>query len=180
MKKLFFILALQLFILNSFAQNYIAVTTSGVNMREGPSTEYGIIEHLTTGTTLYVDLDEEIDGWYLVVDIENDIEGYVSSRYVKLAKRLSKSGTTSIQKSAPSYNYDPIIHIKNSSSSSMTLRINCTTYKLSPYSSTDVTMMPGRFTFRASAPGVVPKSGEYTIENNYDYEWEFYIVTRRR
>lgn len=75
---------------------------------------------------------------------------------------------------------DPAIHIKNSSSTSMSLRINSTTYKLSPYETTTVTMVPGRFTFRVSAPGVVPRSGEYTIDSNYDYEWEFYIVTRRR
>lgn len=180
MKKLILLFTLQLVTLMSFAQSYLALTTAGVNMREGPSTEYDIVKHLSKGTALYVDLDESIDGWYLVVDIENDIEGYVSSRYVKLMKSVSKSNSTSIQKSARTYEYDPTIHIKNSSSTSMSLRINSTTYKLSPHETTTVTMEPGRFTFRASAPSVVPRSGEYTVENNYEYEWEFYIVTRRR
>lgn len=180
MKKFILLLTLQLITLMSFAQSYIALTTTGVNMREGPSTEYDVVKHLAKGTALYVDLDESVDGWYLVVDIENDIEGYVSSRYVRLQKSVSKSNSTSIQKSARTYEYNPTIHIKNSSSTSMSLRINSTTYKLSPYETTKVTMIPGKFTFRASAPGVVPRSGEYTVDSNYDYEWEFYIVTRRR
>lgn len=180
MKKFILLFALQFIALMSFAQSYIAFTTTGVNMREGPSTEYDVVKHLSKGVALYVDLDESIDGWYLVVDIENDIEGYVSSRYVRLQKAVSKSNSTSIQKSGRTSEYNPTIHIKNSSSTSMSLRINSTTYKLSPYETTTITMVPGRFTFRASAPGVVPRSGEYTIDSNYDYEWEFYIVTRRR
>lgn len=84
MKKLILLFALQLIALMSFAQSYIALTTTGVNMREGPSTEYDVIKHLNKGAVLYVDLDEAIDDWYLVVDIENDIEGYVSSRYIRI------------------------------------------------------------------------------------------------
>lgn len=180
MKKIILLIAFQLITLMSFAQGYLALTTSGVNMREGPSTEYDIIKHLSKGTVLYVDLDESIDGWYLVVDIKNDIEGYASSQYVRLQKRLEKSNTTSIQKAARTYDYNPTINIKNSSSTSMTLRINDTTYKLAPHETIYVTMEPGKFTFRASAPGVVPRSGEYIAESNYNYDWEFYIVTRRR
>lgn len=180
MKRFVLFVVLQLVVIMSFAQSYIAHTVSGVNLREGPSTEYDIIEHLKKGAALYVDLDESIDGWYLVVNIENDVEGYVSSKYVELDKRVEKSNSTSIQKSARSYDYNPAIHVKNSSSTSMSLRINSTTYRLSPYETIIVNMEPGRFTFRASAPGVVPRSGEYTVESNYDYEWEFYIVTRRR
>lgn len=180
MKKLVLLFTLQLIALMSFAQSYIAFTTTGVNMREGPSTEYDVTEQLDRGTALYVDLDESIDGWYLVVDIKNDIEGYVSSKYVRLQQSVGKSNNTSIHKSARTQQYNPTIHIKNSSNTSMSLRINSTTYKLSPYETTMLTMVPGKFTFRASAPGVVPRSGEYTIDSNYDYEWEFYIVTRRR
>lgn len=180
MKRFILFFVLQLITIMSFAQSYIAHTVSGVNLREGPSTEYDVIGQLKKGTALYVDLDEAIDGWYLVVDIKNDIEGYVSSKYVELVRRLEKSNSTSIQKAARSYDYNPAIHVKNLSSTSMSLRINSTTYKLSARETIIVNMEPGRFTFRASAPGVVPCSGEYTVESNYDYEWEFYILTRRR
>lgn len=180
MKKIILLFALQLIALTSFAQCYLAVSTADVNMREGPSTEYDIIKRLQKGTDLYVDTDESIDGWYLVVDIRNDIEGYVSSKYVRLKKSVNKSNSTSIQRGDMTYDYNPTLHIKNSTSTSMSLRINSTTYKLSPYETTTVTMDPGRFTYRASAPGVVPISGEHSLESNYNYEWEFYIVTRRR
>ncbi len=115
MKKITLLFTLLLITVTSLAQSYITVTTSAVNMREGPTTEYDVIERLNKGTVLYVDLDESIDGWYLVVDIQNDIEGYVSSRYVRLQKSVSKSNSTSIQKSARTYEYNPTIHIKNSS-----------------------------------------------------------------
>lgn len=50
-----------------------------INVREGPATEYDIIEKLRNGDRILV--KEESDGWYLVVT-ESGKEGYVSGYYV--------------------------------------------------------------------------------------------------
>ena len=43
-----------------------------------------------------------------------------------------------------------------------------------------ITLTPGDYDFRASAPGVMPNIGTKTFASNQAYQWEFYIITRRR
>lgn len=166
---------LQFIVLVTCAQCYVARTASVVNMREGPSTEYGVVKCLNKNTVIYVDLDDAIDDWYLVVDIQSNKEGYVSSKYVKLQKTISKSSTASIQRLTRTHEYNPSLHIKNQTGKTLLLRINSTSYNLSIGENLKVTVEPGKFRFRASAVGVVPLSGEYTTESNYEYDWRFYI-----
>ncbi len=51
-----------------------------VNLREGPATEYDVIEQLENGAKVTV--KEESDGWYLVVTASGN-EGYVSGYYLQ-------------------------------------------------------------------------------------------------
>lgn len=180
MKKILLMIFMQVLALAAFSQTYIGYTTRNVNLRSGASTDDEVIELLKKNSPVYIDLDEEQDGWYLAVDIVNDIEGYVSKQYVKLYKSVSKTNSASIQKTRTTYSYDPSIHITNSTERNMTLRINSTTYKFQPKEERDVTMLPGRFNYRASSAGVVPASGSYVLESNHGYDWVFFIETRMR
>jgi hypothetical protein len=56
------------------------VTTGGVNLREGPGTEYDIIDHLNKGKFLDI---IECDGGWCEVEVDGD-EGYVSASYLAL------------------------------------------------------------------------------------------------
>lgn len=57
------------------------VTAASVNVREGPSTDFGVVGRLTRGEAALV-VQDAGDGWALI-RIEGDgIEGYVSSRYL--------------------------------------------------------------------------------------------------
>ena len=166
--------------LNGFAQTWLGVTTSNVNFREGPSVDYDVIKKLPRNTLLYIDSDDEVNGFYLAVDIEDDEEGYVSKDYVKYYKDVEKAKGAAIQSVGASTSYDPEIEVKNNTNVKMTLRINSTTFKFSPYETRKITIPPGRFTYRASSPGVIPASGFYDADSNHYYEWEFWISTTRR
>lgn len=180
MKKFILLFALQIIALTSFAQGYLAISTADVNLREGPSTEYNVIRCLKEGTALYVDSVYTVDGWYLVVDIKHDIEGYVSSKYVRLGKLVDKAKNVSIEKGDITSDYNPVLNIKNDTNISLSLKLNDKLYKFFPQETKTLTLNPGYFTFRASSPGVIPYSGEYTLESNYKYNWRFFIVTSRR
>ncbi|NUB44555.1 SH3 domain-containing protein [Fertoebacter nigrum] len=57
------------------------VNAAAVNVREGPSTDFGVVGRLTRGEAALV-VQDAGDGWALI-RIEGDgIEGYVSSRYL--------------------------------------------------------------------------------------------------
>lgn len=65
------------------------VTASKLNVRNGPSTEYGIVGRLNEGE--YIHIYAKIDDWY-VVQTEKDIIGCVSTEYVQQANMAVESG----------------------------------------------------------------------------------------
>lgn len=180
MKKIGILLILAFVTLNVMAQTWVGVTTRDVNFREGPSVDYDIIRRLPKNTALFINSEDEVNGFYLAVDIENDVEGYVSKNFVKHYKTIEKAKGASIQSVGSSTSYNPDIEIQNNTDVSMTLRINTQTYKFSPHEKRTITISPGRFTYRASSPGVIPVSGSYNAESNNSYQWVFFITTGRR
>ena len=56
-------------------------------MRECSSTECDIIKVLKQGSALFVDKNEEEDGFYKVLDIDSNEEGYVSKKYITFQKK---------------------------------------------------------------------------------------------
>lgn len=57
-----------------------AIRNDKINLREGPSTEYDVLEVLENGAKVTV--KEESDGWYLVVS-QSGKTGYVSGYYIQ-------------------------------------------------------------------------------------------------
>lgn len=180
MKRIIVLFVVAFVSINGFAQTWLGLTTSNVNFREGPSVEYDVIKKLPKNTLLYIDSDDEVNGFYLAVDIENDEEGYVSTDYVKYHKDVEKTKGAAIQSVGTSTSYNPEIEVRNKTDVYMSLRINSTTYKFSPHETRMITIPPGRFSYRASSPGVIPAAGYYDVDSNHYYEWEFWIRTTRR
>lgn len=56
------------------------VTASKLNIRKGPSTDYGVVDTVNSGDKLKIYAN--LDGWYLI-QTQNDIVGCVSSEYIK-------------------------------------------------------------------------------------------------
>lgn len=78
-----------LVIAQSEAQLMITVTTDTLNVRKGPSTDTTVMTTVSEDADLYV--LEVLDGW-IKIQLDNS-EGYVSSDYVNINKKL-KTGNT--------------------------------------------------------------------------------------
>jgi len=180
MKK---ILLLIFFILISnaiYSQSYLGTITKQVNFREGSSSDDNIISSLKPKTQIFIVSLETENDYYNVIDIATDIEGYVHKSYVKVGKLVNKSNGSFISASGNSASYDAEATIFNNTTITMTLKLNAEVYRFSPKETKNITLTPGDYDFRASAPGVVPNVGVKNFENNRTYTWQFYIVTSRR
>lgn len=179
MKK--YLLILLLFISNCiFSQSYLGTITKQVNFREGPGSDYEIISSLKPNTKIFISSLEAENDYYNIIDIENDVEGYVHKSFVKIGNSIIKSDGGFIASTGSTSNYDSETTIYNNTSSTMTLKLNSNVYKFLPKETKKITLTPGDYDFRASAPGVLPNIGTKTFTSNQAYQWEFYISTRRR
>lgn len=180
MKKL---LLLLLFIIISgsiYSQSYLGTITKQVNFREGSSTDDTIIGSLKPNTQIFIISIESENDFYNIIDIETDSEGYVHKSFVKLGKLVNRSNGSFISASGNSESNDSEAKIFNNTSITMTLKLNEVVYRFSPKETKNITLTPGDYDFRASAPGVIPKVGRKDFENNHIYTWQFYITTSRR
>lgn len=163
-------------------QKYIAYTTQRVNMRECSSTECDVIKVLKQGSTLFVDKNDEDNGFYKVLDIDSNEEGYVSKKFVSFKKKVEQnSGDMFRPTKKNGYSYSPpIVNVKNNTELTLTLMLNGIKYTLKPWGSQSITLQAITYDFRASAPGVIPLAGKKKFEMDYDYDWTFRIITSYR
>jgi len=162
MKKLFFLTLLLLTASVGFSQSYLGWVTKQVNFRQGPGTDYGVISSLKQGTQIFI------------VSLETD------KSFVKLGDIVEKNERGMFTPSGKTSTYNPEIEIFNNTSMTLTLKLNSETYSFSPKQKRTITLSPGTYNYRASAPGVIPNIGTEYMESNMGYTWQFYIVTERR
>jgi hypothetical protein len=180
MKKQLFLLIVILFSNSIFCQSYLGMITKQVNFREGSSTDESIIGSLKPNTQIFIISLETENDFYNIIDIATDNEGYVHKSFVKVGKLVNKSNGSFISASGNSSSYDSEAKIFNNTSITMTLKLNEIAYRFSPKETKNITLTPGDYDFRASAPGVMPKVGRKDFENNRIYTWQFYIVTSKQ
>lgn len=180
MKK--YILSLILFlslITLSNAQSYLGYVTKQVNFRTESNTSCDIISSLPRGTALFVISKDKINGFYQVLNIETNKEGFVHSSFVQLDKMLPKNEDGIFTPVGKTSSTKPIIKIHNNTSLTLTLKLNNDLYTFSPQERKTLTLSSGSYTYRASAPGVLPDYGTENMQSNYEYEWSFYVSTSR-
>jgi uncharacterized protein YgiM (DUF1202 family) len=180
MKNYFILSFFFLLSVSGFSQSYLGNITKQVNFREGPGSDYEIIKSLKPGAQIFISSLDTDDDFYNIVDIESDIEGYVHKSYVKIGKLISKSDGSFIQESGNSSSDDAEVRIINDSDRTMTIKLNSTTYKFNPKEKQNLILPPGDYSYRASAPNVIPSVGVKNFKFNGAYKWTFYIVTRIR
>ena len=163
-----------------FGQSYLGTINKKVNFREGPSSNENIISSLKPNTQIFIISLETENDYYNIIDIATDKDGFVHKSYVKIGKLVNKSNGSFISASGNSASYDSEATIFNNTTITMTLKLNAEVYRFSPKETKNITLTPGDYDFRASAPGVVPNVGVKNFENNRTYTWQFYIVTSRR
>lgn len=178
-KLLLFICLLSLSNLVS-SQAYLAWVTTKVNFREGPGKDYQIIKSLEAGAQVFIaSLDAENE-FYNIIDIETNKEGYVHKSFIQLGDRVDVSNEKMFVPDGKSSDYKPDVEIYNNTNLQMTLKMNNQNFVFQPQERRKISLSPERYSYRASAPGVIPYLGNESLESNMIYSWEFYIVTERR
>ena len=161
----------------SNAQSYLGYVSKTVNFRTQPNTNCTIINSLPRGTALFVISKEKSNGFYQVINIETNKEGYIHSSFVQLDKPLPKNEQGIFTPVGKTNTSSPIIKIHNNTSKTLTLKLNDKLYTFSPNQRRTLTLSSGSYSYRASAPGVIPDYGTEVMQSNYEYEWSFYIST---
>jgi uncharacterized protein YgiM (DUF1202 family) len=180
MKRLFLILIFLLTSTIGFSQSYLGWVTKQVNFRLGPGTDYDVISSLKPGTQIFIiTLDTESE-FYNIIDIATDREGYIHKSFIKLGEIVQKNERGIFTPSGKTSEYNPEIEIFNNTTRTLTLKLNTETYTFSPMQKKTITLSPGSYNYRASAPGVIPNIGTESMVSNMAYTWQFYIVTERR
>lgn len=161
-------------------QSYLGIVTKQVNFRQGPGLDYSIIASLQPETQIFVISIDTENGFYNVIDIATDIEGYIHKSFVILEEEVKKNERGMFTPSGKTSTYKPEIEIFNNTSLSLTLKLNSETYNFFPKQKRIITLIPGTYDYRASAPGVIPNIGTENMDSNMGYTWQFYIITQRR
>jgi uncharacterized protein YgiM (DUF1202 family) len=179
MKKLLLLLIILLSI-TAKGQSYLGTITKKVNFRSEPNSDSDIISSLKPTTKIFIVSLEYENDYYNVIDIETDTEGFVHKSYVKVGNVINKSEGSVFVPTGESSNYDTEVKIFNNTSRTLTLKLNADIFHFDPHETKNLTLTPGGYDFRASAPGVIPYIGNENLKSNQGYSWQFYIATQRR
>jgi hypothetical protein len=163
----------------SYAQSYLGYVNKTVNFRTEANTSCRVISSLQQGTALFVISKDKINGFYQVLDIETNKEGFVHSNFVKLDRMLPENEEGIFTPVGKTSSEKPIIKIYNNTSKTLTLKLNNEIYSFSPQERKTLTLSSGSYSYRASAPSVLPDYGTELMKSSYEYEWSFYISTTK-
>ena len=179
--KRFYLLFLTVIISTvGFSQSYLGYVTSSANLRSEPNSNSKIIKTLERGSALFIVSKQKENGYYKVVNIDTDEEGFVYGNNVQVDKEIPKNEAGIFSPTGKSKSYKPSIEIFNNTELTLTLKLNEQSYRFAPKEKKTIKLSPGNYTYRASAPGVMPNYGTENMRSNYNYEWQFYISTSYR
>jgi hypothetical protein len=163
-----------------FSQSYLGTITKQVNFRGGPGSSYEIISLLKAGTQIFISSLETENDFYSIINIATNEEGYVHKSYVKVGKLVARSNQSVFTPDGVSSSYESELKIFNNTSKTLTLKMNSKLFYFSPYETKNISISPGEYDFRASAPGVIPYIGNESLNSGQAYSWQFYIRTTYR
>jgi len=160
-----------------FGQSYVGWVTQAANLREGPGTNYNVLETLPAGTEIFIYSVTGENNFYQVKVINTDTDGYISKLLVKLGDIVkgaaeNENPFVAIGKISET---NPKITIFNNTSKRLTLTLNNEKYVFTSKETKTIIIPAGQYKYMASAPGVIPYFGNDKLENYTEYEWTFYI-----
>jgi hypothetical protein len=121
-----------------------------------------------------------VGGWFNVIHVKSNQEGWIHTSVILAYYTKNRKPNLTIPGRNTNNYKSPALEVKNDSDKTMTLKLGEVRYVFYPRESKTVTLIPGRYSFHASAPNVIPDFGEQNFESGYIYTWRFYIVTVRR
>jgi uncharacterized protein YgiM (DUF1202 family) len=159
-----------------FGQSYLGTVTQAANLREGPGTNYPVLETLPAGRQVFIYSAEGENDFYKVKVIRTDTDGYISKSLVALGDVLEEAKEDEIFLNLSGRTQgDPRLTITNNTSVRLTFTLNSDKYIFAPQETKTLTVPAGRYRYMASAPLVIPDFGTTNLENNIAYTWVFYL-----
>jgi hypothetical protein len=162
----------------AFSQSYLGHTTKTVNLREGPGTGYDVLTQLEEGEQVFVISKTPTNDFLNVIHIKTAEEGWIHKDFVLIKSEVPRSSERIFTPEARISSGNSEINVYNNTALTLTLSLNKKNYIFKPRERKTLTLYPGNYDYRASAPGVIPYYGVDSLDSNYRYSWEFYIVTR--
>lgn len=164
-----------------WGQPYLATAKRAISLRESPSTEAAKLMILKANADLYViDRASEENGFLEVTDIKTDTTGWVPVSAILFKSKIKTQGQSPFTGRNLGNQDPPLIEVENKSSIRITLVVGGSPMEILPQSKTEFRLEPGGYSYRASAPGVIPSAGNHNFQRGHKYTWSFWIETRRR
>jgi hypothetical protein len=135
-----------------------------------------VVQSLEAGSGLFIISKEKINDYYPVLDITTNKEGYIYSCLVEITEELPENKEGIFSPAGTTDSGESEVEVYNNTDLTLTLKLNDLYYEFAPQEKSKLQLTPGRYQYRASAPGVLPDHGSETIEKNTVYTWEFYII----
>jgi hypothetical protein len=158
--------------------DYGIVIVSKANIRDSDSLSGEVIVQASQGDIVVLLNLSPINSWYNILHVESGEEGWIHESTISINYTKQKKADFIIPGERTGSFLPPSVTIKNDTNLVLTLKVGDTRYSFTPQQSHSITFKAGTFKFYASAPGVIPKFGEQTFQQGYDYSWTFYIVRR--
>ncbi len=159
---------------------FLGVTTSGVNLRAIHNTSSEIVRVLAESSLLFVISKKTINNFYKVIDVESSDIGWVHKNYVEFYDSVESNKGEAFVSTGTVGGENAEVEINNKSDYNVKLIVGSKIYRLSPHSTQTVYIKPGSHEYIATAPKVIPTSGEKLFERGHGYDWSFWVVTTRR
>ena len=163
---------------NSNDQSYLGFIKETVNLRKGPSTDFAIIKSLTAGTQIFIVSNNKKNNYYNVIDLNTNLEGYVYNTYITLDKPVEINEDDLFVETGKSFlSSVSEVEVYNNTNKTLTVFIGGSNYLFSAQEKRKISIKPNEYSYRVTAPGVIPYLGKDNIKSGYNYSWQFYIVT---
>ena len=130
------------------------------------------------GDELFIISTVSTNDFYPVILIRTNTEGYVHRSFVKVGQVVESNEQGIFAPTGRSSGEDPELEIYNNTELTLTLKLNASNYSFKSQERRTLTLTPGLYAYRASAPNVIPDFGSESIKRETNYTWQFYIVTR--
>lgn len=159
------------------SKNFLGYATRNLKLRDGPGRHFPEISQLVQGEAVFIFSLDAQNHYLQVIRIETDEEGWVHQDYVTVDSEVPRDQMQVFTPTGTIAQANPEIEIWNNTDRRLTVALNEIRYRFGPQERRTMSVAPGAYSYRASAPGVIPCSGTEVLAARTGYSWQFFIET---
>ena len=118
---------------------------------------------------------EASGGFYRVIEIESGKQGFVRAEEVEVRFTAQPRAASPFRAQRVDDTSPPAVTVNNDSDRDITLTLDAEVFSIAPRSERTITVRPGRVSYVAGAPGVIPAMGTEEFARGHVYTWRFWI-----